>query len=580
MKAMGQFKQIRFAGLLGVSAAVLLISPAIAQVDQQTGIADPSRAGEELRQPDLTPQVAPEVKVKQAAPLNAPAGAENVKFTLNAIKFNGVSVYSDAQLQSVFADKIGQTISLADVYTIANQLTLKYRNDGYVLTQVVVPPQEISGGTPTLRVVEGYVQNITIQKEDPNAPLDMANIESYASQIAKGGPLNARDLERELLIINDLPGVNARSILSPSTTPGAADMAIIVSHDPFDGLLSLDNYGSRYLGPVQIGAAGTLNSILGQNEAITAQLVMAPQSWYELGYASAGYSQPVGKYGTKIHFNTSVTDTDPGYDLKQFEVEGRSYLINVGATHPFIRSRSENLYGRLNFDWRRVKSENNIEETRRDRISALRLGARYEFIDTLIGAAANTVDMEVSKGLGILGASDEGDANMTRAFGDPQATKLEVEIQRLQRVTDSVNIMLAGRGQLASNALLSSEEFSVGGINSGRGYDPSEVTGDQGISGKVELQWNDPYSFESSFMESYQLFGFYDVGRVWNDDATTASQKRDSVASVGAGVRFDLPYEVDAGFAVAFPLTRPVQTQGGDGHERDPKFYFNLSKKF
>lgn len=577
MKTKGQFHRLVFAGLTA-SALVLGTVGAFAQVEQQTGVADPSRAGEELKQPDLAPRVEPDVRVKQAAPINAPAGAENVKFTLNGITFEGVSVYSDSELKSVFGGDIGKTISLADLYTIANKLTLKYRNEGYILTQVVVPPQEISGGTPRLRVVEGYVDKITVTRSDTSAPINMDNIEAYAAQISTGGPLNARNLERELLLINDLPGVTARSVLSPSATKtGAADMTIILDYDPVDGLVSVDNYGSRYLGPLQIGAAATLNSMLGQNEAISAQLVTAPQSWYELAYGSLGYEQPVGMYGTKVHFNTSITDTDPGFDLAQFDVRGRSYLINVGATHPFIRSRATNLTGRVNFDWRRVKSSNNIEETRRDRISALRVGGRFEFIDTLIGAAANTIDAEVSKGVNLFGASDEGDDNMTRADADPQATKLEAEIQRLQRVTNDVNVLLAARGQIASNALLSSEEFSVGGINSGRGYDPSEIVGDHGISGKVELQWNEPLKFESqNFVESYQLFGFYDIGRVWNEDPTTSSQKRDSLASVGLGLRFDLPYDVDAGVAIAIPLTREVATKDG----REPKYYFNLSKRF
>lgn len=576
MRPKGFFHKFIFAGV--AASALLAATAAHAQISQQTGVADPSRAGEEFRQPVMTPSVEPDVRVNQAAPVQAPAGAEKVTFTLNGITFSGATAYSDAQLQSVFASSLGQTISLADLYAIANKLTLKYRNDGYILTQVVVPPQEIDGGVARLQVVEGYVDAITVSRADPSSPINMQDVRAYASRInTDGGPLNARALERELLLINDLPGVSARSVLSPSATKvGAADLTIILDYDPVDGLVSVDNYGSRYLGPLQVGSAVTLNSLLGQNEAISAQVVVAPEDWYELAYGAVGYEQPIGPYGTKVHFNANATDTDPGFDLAQFDVEGRSYLLNVGVTHPFIRSRTTNLTGRLNFDWRRVKSENNVERTRRDRLSVVRLGGRYEFIDTLIGPAANTFDLELSKGLDILGASDEGDANMSRAAGDPQATKLEAEIQRLQRITKNVNLLLSARGQLASNALLSSEEFAVGGIGSGRGYDPSEVVGDNGVAARAELQWKDPVRFEQNFVESYQVYGFYDVGRVWNEDPTTPSQKRDSLASAGAGLRFDLPYDIDAGVAVAFPLTREVATK----NDHDPKYYFNLSKRF
>lgn len=582
MKAKGRFGTLRPFHMISVSAYIVasfaFAAPASAQLEGATGIADPSKAGERLSQPDMLPRVEPAIAVKDVRPAGAPAGSENIKFTLSGIRLDGASVYSDAAVRSVYADKIGKTVSLADVYGIAADLTRKYRNDGYILTQVVVPPQEISGGVPTLRVVEGYISNITLQKEDANAPVNMALVEAYAAKISKGSALNARDLERQLLLINDLPGVTARTVLSPSqNTPGAADMLIVVGHDPFDGIVSADNYGSRYLGPIQLSAAGTLNSLLGQNEAITMQAVVAPQSWYELAYGSLGYEQPIGVYGTKAHINASVTDTDPGYDLKQFDVEGRSYLVNVGVTHPFIRSRTENLTGRLNFDWRRVKSSNDIEETRRDRLSVLRAGGRYEFIDTIFGAAANTADLELSKGLNIFGANEEGDDNMSRDGGDPQFTKLEAELQRLQRVTNSVNLLLAGRGQIASDALLSSEEFSVGGFNGfGRSYDPSEINGEHGIAGRVELQWNDPVKADPAYINGYQLYGFYDIGRVWNEDATTNSQKRDSLAAAGAGVRLELPYEINAAFAVAVPLTRTPQTE--DSH--DPKLYFSVSKRF
>jgi len=569
----------RFAGLTVTTALFLstAIAPAQAQLDAQTGIADPSRAAQEFERQQVAPQVAPQVDVRAAQPIGAPAGADKITFKLERLDITGATVYSGAALEALYAGQVGNTISLADVYAIANELMLQYREDGFVLTQVVVPPQTIDGGVAKIQVVEGYIDQIQVQNVNESASIDMNNIQSYANQISTGGPLNLRDLERELLIINDLPGVSARSVLSPSANKvGAADLTILVDYDPFDGQVSIDNFGSRYLGPVQVGAAGTMNSFLGLNEAITVQTVMAPEDWYELAFGSLSYEQPIGPYGTKLRLTGSVTDTEPGYDLERFDVRGQSQYLGIQASHPFIRSRSENLAGRLILDWRKVKSSNNIEDTRKDRISAVRAGMKYDFIDRLLGVGANTMDVELSQGLNILGASEEGDGRLSRALADPQFTKIEAELQRLQRVTSAVNILLAARGQLANDALLSSEEFSVGGIGYGRGYEPSEVVGDEGIAGKIELQWKEPVRLDQTYVDSYQLYSFYDIGRVWNDDATTSSQKRNSIASVGVGARFDLPMDMEAGLAVALPMTREVSTQ----NDKDPKVYFNFSKRF
>ncbi|MEM6780566.1 MAG: ShlB/FhaC/HecB family hemolysin secretion/activation protein, partial [Pseudomonadota bacterium] len=213
---------------------------------------------------------------------------------------------------------------------------------------------------------------------------------------------------------------------------------------------------------------------------------------------------------------------------------------------------------------------------RHDRIRALRAGARYDFLDTILGVAVNAIDVEVSQGLGILGASEEGRANLTRAEGDPQFTKIEAEIQRLQRIDEDFNLLLIGRGQWSADPLLSSEEFSVGGIGLGRGYDPSEITGDDGIAAKAELQWNSPYATDLDYIDGYQVYSFFDVGTVWDQDPTTNDQKRDSISSTGAGVRVNFTGQTQADLAVAFPLTRDVQTQG----DRDPKVYFGLNKRF
>ena len=130
------------------------------------------------------------------------------------------------------------------------------------------------------------------------------------------------------------------------------------------------------------------------------------------------------------------------------------------------------------------------------------------------------------------------------------------------------------RGQTSSNPLLSSEEFGIGGRTYGRGYDSSEIVGDHGVAAKFELQWNTPEPID--FVDKYQLFGFYDVGRVWNDDEVVNNIQRASLASTGLGVRVDVLGNISGEVMAAIPLTRNVQTRGSE----DTRFFFSLSSDF
>lgn len=549
---------------------------ALAQVAEATGTADPTRAQDRFLEEDRLPAVEPQVEVRSAPGAQAPEGAESVQLELKTLQIDGVATYKAEDLDPLYREKLGQTVSLADVYGIANAIQAKYRGDGYVLTQVVVPPQTIEGGVVRLQVVEGFIDQVVVQGVDKETEARL--VRKLASNLQGKKAMNTKALERNLLLINDLPGVTARSVLSPSkTTPGGADLTVIVERDKYEGQVGFDNFGSRFLGEYEGQVGGAINSFIGYNDRIAAQFVMAGDNREEVDellFGSVSYEFPIGGHGTSVKLLTSVTSTDPGYTLREFDVQGRSQIAAATVSHPFIRSRNLNLYGYGTFDIRTVDSKNNIEAKREDRITSIRAGAQGQYVDTLVGVGVNTASLELSQGLKLFGASDKNDPNLTRQFGDPMYFKAELNLQRLQRVTSKVNLLVAGQGQWSSVPLLSSEEFGVGGVGIGRGYDPSEIVGDDGIAGKMEVQWNQPYAFNA--IKDYQLYGFFDIGRVWNQDATSSSDKRESISSTGLGVRANITGNTKAGVAVAFPLTREVDARD----DTDPRYYFNVNHSF
>jgi hemolysin activation/secretion protein len=561
----------------GIISTLLLTSPALAQTQptaRERSITDPGRVEGQLDQRRDRAEAKPRIDVKEYKIDQPPEGADNVTFTLRKVSITGNTVYNAGELRDIYTRQLGEDITLADLYGIAADITRKYRNAGYVLTQALVPPQSIGeGGEAEIRIVEGFVENIEIEGKDDNG---LGLVRKYVEAIAEKKPLNVKDLERALLLVNDLPGVSARSILSPSPqTTGAADLRVIVERDFHQHSLSIDNYGSRFLGPVQLTGATNFNSTMGNNERIGLQAVIAPDSDLELGYIGANYNQPIGPGGTQLRARASYTETNPGFTLEQFDVEGESVYGEIGIMHPLVRRREFNIDLRAQFDARNTENTTNIPTRSEDDIRMLRAGGALEFVDTLFNVGVNTIDLEIAKGLDILGASEEGDTNLTRTNADPQAWKANATLERLQRLTGSVNLLLHARGQLASHALLSSEEFGVGGSTLGRGFDNSEIIGDDGFAGKAELRWREPVNINQ--LDTYEVFTFFDAGRVYNDNPNTADFERDTLTSTGFGARAQLWDETaSASLTVGFPLNRQPETQDDEG----PRVFFSLSKTF
>lgn len=572
-------KFTKFLSCLSLSAFVVLPAVSVHAAPAQTpSSADAGRVEKTIKEALPMAERSAPVEVKGAAPFTAPAGADKITFVLKDVVIDDGSIYSTESVKPLYADKVGQKISLADVYSIAANLTTKYRNDGYILTQVVVPPQTIGDGVVHLRVVEGKINNVRV--EGPGAQGSNADIINlYVGALKSKGVLNNKNLEKTLLLINDLPGVTARSILSPSNNVvGTSDLTIIVERKAYDGTVQVDNFGSRYLGMWEIIGGFNLNSFFNHNERISAQMAYAPSNQGiepELLYGELSGMLPVGAYGTQIEANVGKSYTDPGAGLEQFDVLGKSYFQGIKVNQPFIRTRDFNLSSSLGLDRRSTETKSNVDTFRNDDITSVRLGGHVDMVDTLFSAAVTSVNLELSHGLDILGASDKGDTDLSRPAGDPEYTKLTAQISRLERLTNDFSLMLAAKGQISNAALLSAEEFGLGGANGiGRGYDPSELVGEDGYGGTLEVRWTSPYKL--SWLDSYSVYGFYDIGKVYNDDAVTTDLEEQSLASAGLGVRTDINNVTRAGFMVAKPLTRDVAEQGDD----DPRFYFNLSRDF
>ena len=90
--------------------------------------------------------------------------------------------------------------------------------------------------------------------------------------------------------------------------------------------------------------------------------------------------------------------------------------------------------------------------------------------------------------------------------------KFIFELSRDQNFYKRFWVQASAMGQLTNDRLLSSEKFSIGGSQFGRGYDFSEITGETGVAFSIEPRywWN----VNSVSLSGISVYGFKDWGVV------------------------------------------------------------------
>jgi hemolysin activation/secretion protein len=492
-----------------------------------------------------------------------PQNADSIKFVLDRLTIDGLTVYRPEVLAAAYANLLHKEITLADIYRLVERLTAEYRNDGYVLSQVFVPVQTVEEGAVRLQVVEGYVANVRV--EGGSAAV-RERAERYAEKIRASRPLTMAALERYVLLVNDLPGVSAHAVLAPSAVPGASDLILQVSNEPLFADLSGDNRGGHAQGPGRAQADVGVNSITGVGSRTELRGVTTFNR--ELSYVAAAHDQFVGSEGGKFAVVASYVYSRPKeLTIIPLHLTTSSGMASLSYSHPLVRRRSHNLYlhGAFSTFDGTIKVFG-VNDTI-DHLRALSAGVTYDSADALGGI--NIVDFGFAQGLRGLGASSNGERLLSRATGRVDFRKSTLYAQRLQPLTSGWSVLVGLDAQYAFTDLLAPEMFSVGGEFFGRGYDPSALLNDHGAAVKLDLRYSHTWGGQTPIGLMPYVFG--DLGRVWQRTRVPGLPASESAASAGGGLRLTIGNRYSTFIEVAKPFDRI------EGQSRDARVFAGAS---
>jgi len=538
---------------------IYLTVPAMlnAQLLPLGNIPDPLRVEESLRSAPDPLAASPDAVVTVAESLGA--DAQQLRFVFRGLRIEGAVAISESDLRRLWEHKPGSEIAVADVFLYAERISKVYAKRGFALSFAVVPQQEIKDGIVTIRVIEGFVDNVSFTGASlPNGLLVGAQgaVAAHLARVSSQRPVTAAALERSLLLINDIPGLVARATFSPAAQGvGASQLTLDVNSTRVSGEIGYNSYMPPALGRQVVGGSLTINNLVSGVDRFRIS------GWHSLNKSaywslSGDYLTLVGTDGLSLSVSGSYGRMRPNSPLlRAIDYAGTAVSGNVSVRYPLIRSRKDNLAIEVGASMLDTDADYLAGSLLRDRLRTTDVALTFETTDAL--RAASVVRLELSQGLDLPGTGGD-----SRAFGTSNFTIATLSIQRLQPLISGsggrVDLLLSGFGQRSLRGpLFSSVECSYGGRRFGRRFDAGELSGDHCALGSFELRWS-KIAQDAGQTWFTQLYGFADAGVVYQQGALIPGERREQrMASAGAGIRLDINKKVLSNLELSVPMHRP-----------------------
>jgi hemolysin activation/secretion protein len=568
--------------VFAVAAATFSV---LAAAQQPPGAGDILQQQQPKERLPISPSTAP--VLPQVTPPSKPAlpPSTKVSVTVKEFRFSGNTVFSAAELRETVREFIGKTLDFNGLNDAAGRVQRYYRERGYFLAVAYLPQQEIKDGLVEIAVLEGRLGAVNLQM-DPKAKLRESFVRGILDAHLKRGDLITENrLERPLLLLRDLPEMEVTSELGPSKTEvGAADLTVKLTENrrAVSGYVDVDNHGNRFSGEYRLGVNLNTSNFTGFGDLLSFRGFLTNE---EMKFGRLSYVIPVGPYGTRVGASVTAFDYKLGKTFEDLGANGEGQVYTLYALHPFLRTRNANLFVQAGFERKDLKDQNSsIDPTAEHKIDAAKLGVVGDFRDRLFSGGLNSYSATLTAGDVEISPQTELDVDQLAGIGPKTSgsfNKLNVDLRRLQRLTDSFTLLLAYSGQLASKNLTAAEKMSLGGPNGVRAYPVGEAPGDTGHLFTAELRYIIP---------NFKVFGgdvtpsvFLDHGQVKTledpppADPTGSSNYR-SITGYGIG----LSVGREGNFLVRGYLAKPAdgETPISDDKKRDPRLWIQAVKWF
>ena len=519
---------------------------------------------------------------------------------VKGFRFKGNTVFGSGKLQATVARFVNREVTAAELEEARQELTLLYVNAGYVNSGAILEDQDLKDGIVKFTLVEGQLTEI---KVTGNWWLRSWWLK-HGLRRSTGRPLNMNKLKQGLELLRQDPNVaQINAELMPGGKPGESILDVKVKeNNPFHLSMDFSNRRPPSVGAEILEMNVSMLSLTGHGDPITlrygpvhtASDTMDRWEWNGKGDVEGTYQFPITPWKTTLELRASRNDSSIVEEaLRPLDITSRTTQYGATLRHPvwetvnnlFAISATADYRANDTFLFGRPFSLSEGSLDGETKVFVMRLALEYVNRTT---EHVLSLRSTVNVGIDAFGATMRQDADTpsngqgVQRLADGRFFTWLGQGQFVQRLFNTDNLaVLRVNGFLSNNPVPSLEQFSLGGMQSVRGYRENELLRDNGVFGSLEFRV--PVWRRKDKTAILTVVPFFDIGTGWNNveyigasPAGGINRQHDTLLSVGAGLIFTPSKHVNAQLYWGYPLNREFVVKDGRNLQ-DYGLHFTMS---
>lgn len=486
----------------------------------------------------------------------APAAANNLRFDILEFEIAGNTRLTAAQVEAAVMPFMGEGRDMAAVEGARAALEKAYQGAGFLTVFVDVPEQRIDGGVVRLAVLEGRVEKLYVTG---SRYFDQGRIRAVASELAEGQVPNFNVVQQQVAALSQTPERRVQPVLRPGREPGTVEAELKVSDKlPLGGSVDINNAAAAGTAALRSAVNLHYDNLFQRDHSLSLTALTAPLDPRQSRVLVLNYLVPL-EDGETLSFGAVNSNSD-------VDSLGGTRVLGKGTTltwrYGFNRASGNAVHGlSLGFDLK------NLKEDVQTRAGTITTPLRYAPLQLAYngswwGESGTTQQWSANATFGLkpvwqqtrddcqLADGSFGSADQfacKRRGADGGFTTLRADWRATRRIGPAELALRVG-GQLASQPLVSAEQFAVGGADTVRGYPEAASSADYGVLASLELRSRNLAPALLSAFEGANLppftdlvfFGFGDAARVALIEPEPGQPRRTTLLGTGLGVRLGL----------------------------------------